>query len=281
MNLQPFVVNLTSLQADNSRTVRSTLLTVSAAVVSLLLIAAMNVGALTLGRGIGRLREAAIRAALGSGRPRLIRQFLAESLLVSLLGGLAGIGSRRGGHQVVHRVESARDPAGQCHPDWTFERSAIAGAAMLVTTAICGLVPALRVSSADPERRASCRWRTRSDCADRTRADGILVGQMAISVVVLVAATLLTQTFMRLNAEPLGFDSTNLWVAPVNLPNDPFDTAEERNTYYRQLDERLRAIPGVSAVAASTAPPLNSGPLVTVNTGPEDSPKRLASALRT
>ena len=69
MNFNQFVVNLTSLQADNSRTIRSTLLTVSAAVVSLLLIAAMNVGALTLGRGIGRMREAAIRAALGSDAP--------------------------------------------------------------------------------------------------------------------------------------------------------------------------------------------------------------------
>ena len=88
----------------------------------------------------------------------------------------------------------------------------------------------------------------------------LLVGQMAISVVVLVAATLLTQTFMRLNAEPLGFESTNLWVASLNLPNDPFDTADERNTFYRQLDEAVRSIPGVSAVAASTAPPLNSGP---------------------
>ncbi len=91
VNFNQFVVNLTSLQADNSRTIRSTLLTVSAAVAGLLLIAAMNVGALMLGRGIGRMREAAIRAALGSGRPRLIRQFLAESLLISVIGGAAGI----------------------------------------------------------------------------------------------------------------------------------------------------------------------------------------------
>ena len=267
MNFNQFVVNLTSLQADNSRTIRSTLLTVSAAVVSLLLIAAMNVGALTLGRGIGRMREAAVRAALGSGRSRLIRQFLAESLLVSLLGGLAGIALAL----VAIKMFIAWNPLGTL-PANTIQIDVralvIAGAAMLVTTAICGVVPALRVSSADPNDALHAGGERGATVPTERTQTVLLVGQMAISVVVLVAATLLTQTFMRLNAEPLGFDSTNLWVAPVNLPNDPFDTAEERNTYYRQLDEAVRAIPGVTAVAASTAPPLNSGPVVTVNTGP-------------
>src|SRR5678815_1913427 len=91
INFNQFAVNLSSLQEDNSRTVRSTLLTVSAAVFCQLLIAAMNVGALTLGRGIGRMRETAIRAALGSARARLVRQYLAESLLVSVIGGMCGV----------------------------------------------------------------------------------------------------------------------------------------------------------------------------------------------
>src|SRR5262249_18472729 len=90
-NFSKFLVNVTPLQADNTRTVRATLVTVSAAVVSLLLIAALNVGTLLLGRGLVRLREAAIRAAIGSGRGRLLRQFMAESLLVAVLGGLAGL----------------------------------------------------------------------------------------------------------------------------------------------------------------------------------------------
>jgi len=272
MNFNQFVVNLTSLQADNSRTIRSTLLTVSAAVVSLLLIAAMNVGALTLGRGIGRIREAAVRAALGSGRSRLIRQFLAESLLVSLLGGLAGIALAL----VAIKLFIAWNPLGTLPANAIqidLRALAIAGAAMLVTTAICGVVPALRVSSANPNDALHAGGERGATVPTERTQTVLLVGQMAISVVVLVAATLLTQTFVRLNAEPLGFDSTNLWVAPVNLPNDPFDTADERNTYYRQLDEAVRAIPGVTAVATSTAPPLNSGPVVTVNTGPEDSPQ--------
>src|SRR5262249_58752901 len=86
------VVTLTSLQADNTRAVRLHLLTLSAAVASLFLIASMNVGTLLLGRGLIRLREAAIRTAIGSGRVRLIRQFLTESLLITSLGGIAGVG---------------------------------------------------------------------------------------------------------------------------------------------------------------------------------------------
>ncbi len=142
-----------------------------------------------------------------------------------------------------------------------------------MTTVICGLAPALRVSAADPNDALRGGGERGSVTVPTERAQtALLVGQMAVSVVVLVAATLLTQTFMRLTDEPLGFDSTNLWVASLNLPRNPFDTGDKRNTYYRQLDERVRAIPGVSAVTASTSPPLNSGPPVSVNTGPDDSP---------
>ena len=91
LNFNQFVLNLSFLQADNTRTVRMTLLTVSAAVASLVLIAAMNVGTLLLGRGLGRMRETAIRAAIGSGRARLVRQFLTEGLLIVLAGGTAGL----------------------------------------------------------------------------------------------------------------------------------------------------------------------------------------------
>ncbi len=272
INFNQFVVNVSSLQDDNSRTVRATLLTVSAAVFCLLLIAAMNVGALTLGRGIGRMREAAIRAALGSSRARLVRQYLAESLLISVIGGTCGVALA----VVATRLFIAWNPLGTLPANaiqLDLRVLGIAAAATVVTTIVCGLVPALRVSSANPQGALGAGGERGAVTRPSERAQTtLLAGQMAMSIVVLVAATLLTRTFIRLNNEPLGFDSSNLWVASVTLPQDPFDTADERNTFYRQLDERLRAIAGVSAVAASTSPPLNSGPPVTVNTGPDDSP---------
>ena len=273
VNFNQFVVNLSSLQEDNTRTVRSTLLTVSAAVYGLLLIAAMNVGALTLGRGIGRIRETAIRAALGSGRARLYRQFFAESLLVSVLGGLCGLGLAVAAVKLfIAWNPLATLPARPIQLD--LRSMAVAVGATLMTTVICGIVPALRVSAANPHDalRAGGERATASRRTERAQTM-LLAGQMAVSVVVLVAATLLTRTFLRLQEEPLGFDSQNLWVASMTLPNDPFDTADERNAYFHQLDERVRSIPGVSGVAASTSPPLNSGPPVTVNTGADDSPR--------
>lgn len=271
INFNQFVVNLSSLQEDNTRTVRSTLITVSAAVFCLLLIAAMNVGALTLGRGIGRMREAAIRAALGSGRTRLLRQFLTESLLISLVGGVCGVGLA----MTAIAAFIAWNPLGTLPANaiqLDLRALGVAGAAMLVTTVISGLVPALRVSAADPQGALHAGdHRTTTRPSERAQTS-LLVCQMAMSIVVLVAATLLTRTFMRLQQEPLGFNAENLWVASLTLPNDPFDTADERNAFYRQLDERVRSIPGVSGVAASTSPPLNSGPPVTVNTGADDSP---------
>jgi predicted permease len=271
INFSQFVVNLSSLQADNTRTVRSTLLTVSAAVACLLLIAAMNVGTLTLGRGMGRSHEAAIRSALGSGRGRLVRQFLVESLLVSLIGGIAGLALA----VAAMALFIAWNPLGTLPANaiqLDLRSLGIAALATLVTTLVSGTIPALRTSAADPSDalRAGGERGVVSFPAEKAQT-ALLVGQMAVSVVVLVAATLLTRTFIHLHQEPLGFDSNNLWVASLNLPNDPFDTSDERNTYYRQLEDRIRALAGVSAVAAGTSPPLNSGAPVTVNTSAADS----------
>lgn len=144
--------------------------------------------------------------------------------------------------------------------------------AMAVTTAVCGLVPAFRLSTVDPNEALRAGGERGLATAPAQRAQtAMLVAQMAACVVLLVATTLLARTFARLQVEPLGFDPSNVVVANVILPNDPFDSSEKRNIYYRQLAERIRGLPGVRAVAAGTSRPLNSGAPVTVNTGPEDS----------
>jgi predicted permease len=270
INFNQFVVTLSSLQADNTRSVRFTLLTVSAAVASLLLIAAMNVGTLLLGRGLGRAREIAIRAAIGSGRGRLVRQLLAESLLMSILGGVGGVMLT----ELATRLFVAWNPLGTLPPGGVhvdIRVLAFAMAAMLVTTTICGLVPALRASIADPVQ--TLRGGQRGAAPAQRAQVAMLVGQLAVSLVLLVATTLLVRTFLRLQAEPLGFAASNLTVATIVLPHEPFDSAEKRNTYSRQLIERVHSLPGVHAAAAGTSMPLNSGAPVTVNTTPQDEPQ--------
>ena len=269
-NFNGFVVNLSSLQADNARTVRATLLVVSAAVASLLLIAAMNVGTLLLGRGLGRAREVAVRAAIGSNRARLVRQFLTESGLLVLAGGLAGLGLAA----VGMRLFVAWDPLGALPANairLDGRLLATAAFAMAAVTMVSGVVPALRASTTDPGNalRAGGDRATAASPAQRAQTT-MLVAQMAACVVLLVSATLLIRTFVRLQNEPLGFDPDNLSVAVVSMPTEPFNSSEKRNIFYRQLADRLRSLPVVTAVAAGSSRPLITGAPVTVNTAADD-----------
>ena len=142
-NAADFDVLVASLQADNTRTVRLTLVIVAAAVGCLLLIACMNIAALWLGRAPGRAREAAIRVALGAGRLRLVRQFLAESLLMACIGGACGLGLATA---AVH-LFAAWNPFGvlPAAPIAVDVRSLIfAGAITGAAAVLCGIAPALR-----------------------------------------------------------------------------------------------------------------------------------------
>jgi putative ABC transport system permease protein len=269
-NFNQFVVNISSLQADNTRTVRLTLVVVSAAVLSLLLIAAMNVGTLVLGRGLARTREIAIRAAIGSSRVRLVRQFMTEALVLSVLGGLGGLLLAA----VATRLFIAWNPLGTLpsntiHID--LRALAVTGVVMVVTAILCGLVPAWRASRVDPNDGLRTGGDRGTIAAPGRRAQtAMLIGQLGLSVVLLVATTLLIRTFQRLEAAPLGFTSAGLSVANIVLPNDPFDSSEKRYAFYRQLADRLRALPGVRAVGAGTSAPLNSGAPVTVGRDTDD-----------
>ncbi len=268
-NFNSFMTNLASLQADNTRTVRATLLTVSTAAVCLLLITAVNVGSLLLGRGLGRLRETAIRAAIGSSRSRLIRQFLTESLIVTIVGAVAGIALAA----VAVRLFIGWNPLGTLpanpiHLDMRAVAAALV--AVAVTVLVSGLAPAMRVSQADPIDTLRAGGRSSAAAPARRMQTMMLVAQMSACVVLLVATTLMIRTFVRLQHEPLGFNSRQLFVANVILANHPFDSSEKRNAFYRELADRLRARPGVRAVAAGTMRPLNSGPPVTLNVTPAD-----------
>ena len=270
-NFSRFVVHLTTIQGDNTRTVRATLVTVSGAVGCLLLIACMNVGTLLIGRGLARAREAAIRSAIGSGRARLVRQFLTESLLYSAIGGASGTALAF----VATRLFAAWNPldtlpATPIRID--LRVIAFAAVVMAAATVITGLAPALRVGAVDPNEALRAGGERGSSGARSPRVQSaLLAAQMAVSVVLLVATTLLVRTFIRLGSEPLGFDTTNLTIAAVALPVDEYDSAAKRNAFTRQLADAIAALPGVQRVAAGTSPPLSSGPPVSVRTGADDS----------
>jgi predicted permease len=274
-NFNRFVVNLTSLQADNVRSIRSTLLTCVAGSAGLLLIAAMNVGTLLLGRGLARVRESSIRVALGSGRHRVARQFLTESAVIAVLGALIGLALAA----VATRLFIAWNPLGALPAnaitlDWRIV--AVATAMIALSAMICGVVPAVRNSASNPADTLRSGGYSATTARGHRAQHAMLVVQMAASIVLLVATTLLARTFIRLNAEPHGFEASRLSTASVALPLDTFDSSEKRNRFYQELAAKVGAMPGVRAVAASTSRPLVSGPPMTVyrtSTNDPDAPR--------
>ena len=269
-NAADFDVLVASLQADNTRTVRLTLVFVAGAVGCLLLIACMNIATLWLGRAPGRAREAAIRVALGSGRLRLVRQFLAESLLMACIGGGCGVGLAA----VAVYLFAAWNPLGvlPAAPIAVDVRSLIFASTITGAAAVlCGIAPALRAAATDPnETLRTGGDRGSSTAFWRWSQAALLASQVAASVVLLVAMVLLVRSFARLQSERLGFDVSNVTVAGLALPIAEFESGDARHAFFERLAERLGALPGVRRNAAATVPLLVSGAPVSVQTRPGD-----------
>ena len=153
----------------------------------------MNVGVLLLGRGLGRRGEVAVRHALGAGRGRLVRQFLAESLVLSACGGVLGIGSR---HRRLRGCSLPGIRSARCPPNGVqLDMRALAAAtlAMAITTIVAGLVPAIRLSASGPWSALRSSERGRATAPAQRAQRVMLVAQMAVSTVLLVCAALLAE----------------------------------------------------------------------------------------
>ena len=259
-NIKESGLLVTGLQADNSRSVRLTLLSLSAAVAFVLLIACTNLAGLLLARAARRQQEMAIRAALGSGRRRLLAQLLTESLLLALIGAAAGLLLARAGV----RLFVAIDPMGVLPSNTIAIDARSLGftlALTLLTTALFGIVPALRASRADLNTVLKSGSRGASDGAERRRALNTMVtAQMALTVVLLIGAGLMIKTSLRLRAEPLGFRAENLMVAKLTLPAEVASQANRLNSLYDRILEKVAALPGTQSAAITNAWPLLGTP---------------------
>jgi putative ABC transport system permease protein len=233
---------------------RTTLLTLLGAVSFTLLIACANVANLLLGQAASRRKEMAVRAALGAGRLRLVRQMLTESLTLSLLGGLAGLLLAKWGVGVLVSLSPSSLPrAEEAGLDLR-----VLGFALLVSTLTglaFGLVPALQASKV--ELTDALKSVRSSGDGRRSLARGALVAaEVALSLVLLVGAGLLVKSFVRLTEVELGFDPTHVVAADISLPYR-YNTQEKRTEFYRQLLTRVEALPGVSSAAVSQSVPLS------------------------
>jgi predicted permease len=221
-----------------------------------LLIACANVANLLLARGAARQREIAIRMALGSGRGRLIRQLLTESLVLSLTGALLGVLFAQWGARLLVGFLSAGPDS--VFLDLTLDGRVLgftAGAAIL-TALLFGLAPAWKGTRVDPQTAMKANARGVIEGSRFGLGKALVVLQVALSLLLVVGAGLMLTTFFRLERVDAGFDREHILLTSVDLRNGHYPP-ERRAEVYRDMLEHLRALPGVRAVGKCDFSPIN------------------------
>lgn len=236
---------------------RKTLYTLAAAVALLLLIACGNVANMLLARATAREKEMAVRASLGAGRWRIVRQLLLESLLLAFGGAVLGCLLSWAGtsalRQLIPENSIPHEVVIRMNVPALFFSLAIAA----VTALLFGLAPALQVSRQDFVEPLKDSGKGVSGGFRRGKLRNILViSEVTLSLVLLAGAGLLMRSFMGLVTVDLGFRPDNLLVTFLPLPDGQYKTAEAKHRFFEQLLPRLRTLPGVvAATETSTLPP--------------------------
>src|ERR1044071_4817789 len=254
--------------------VRPALLVLLGTVGLVLLIACANVASLLLAQLASRRKEVAIRAALGAGRARLMRQFLIEGALLSLAGGALGVLLAAWGVDLLLKVMPREIPRlDQVGVDarvllFTLGLSAF-------TSLVFGLVPALQASRADLRETINEAGRSTGASPLRQRFRRLLVvAQVAMAVVLVVGAALLVKSFWRLRQVDPGFDPEHVAVLSLSLPQSKYGGWQKISAFYSQLIERVEGLPGVRAATIAYDNPLTSNWLAsfTVEGRPDPGP---------
>jgi len=231
---------------------RTPLLVLLASAGLVLAITCANLAGALLSRTLTRRKEFAVRAAIGAGRGRLVRQLLAESTVLALAGGGAGVLLAAAGLGAVRGLARTALPP---YADLALDPGALlaTGALAVAAGVAFGLAPALSVGRANVQGTLRDEGRGASEGRRARRLRGVLVaGQMALCVTLLAGAGLLARSLWAMAAAPLGFAPDRVLAAAVQLPpGRPYNDAAARVRFMDQLEARLRALPGVTAVAAT------------------------------
>jgi putative ABC transport system permease protein len=266
------------LQETMARSIRPALLMMLGAVALLLLIACANTASLLLARASGRSREIAVRAALGADRIRIVRQLLTESVILSLAGGLLGL---LFAYWTVPALVRLTPPAYLITDDVRID-----GTVLLVTLAVAvgtgllfGLAPALSLSRHDLTEafRTDGGGRTTSGRRSGVLRKALVVGEVALCMLLLVAAGLLIQTFLRLRAVDPGFDPDGVLTAQMSLQGERYAKPADLNRFFQEGLDRIRLLPGVRAAAVVNGVPIERG--LNLNVDVLDGPKEVVDAV--
>jgi putative ABC transport system permease protein len=251
-----FGIKVVSLHRDIVKRMRPALLVLLGAVGFVLLIACANVANLLLARAAARQKEIAVRVALGAGRRRVVRQLLTESVLLAMPGGLCGLLLAMWGVDVLLRLSPPDLPR--------VDEVSINGWVLLFTLSltvltgmIFGLAPALQSSKTDLTNSLKAGSRSEAGGASHRLRNAIVVGEIALSLVLLIGAGLVMRSFWRLMKADPGFDPHHVLAMSLMLPGSKYPDGPARVNFYHQLIEKVQALPGVESAAAISQLPLS------------------------
>jgi putative ABC transport system permease protein len=248
---------LVSLQDDIVGNIGSTLVLLLAAVGLVLLIACANVGNLLFTRALGRRKEVAIRAALGAGRRRVLQQLLVESVVLGIAGGAAGLLLAEGALRAGAALLAGQVPrADEITIDGTVLLFVLG--ASILTGILAGVVPALRVGGTPLTEALKEGGRGDGAIGLRTRRL-LVVGEVALSVVLLMGAAVMVRSLMAIRTIDAGFEPEGILTMNVSLPATRYRTDAQRSQFFAEALGRMRALPGVSAAGAVDDLPLTGG----------------------
>jgi putative ABC transport system permease protein len=248
-------ITLTPLHEQLARDARPTLLMLLGAVAIVLLITCANVANLLLARGATRVRELALRQALGAARGRMMRQLLTESGVIAVAGVLVGVALATASFGYLARLVPGTLPA-STSPDLDWRVLAFTIGLTLTTVVLFGVGPALaaaRLNLAHSLKKGAGRGATPQ--RGRLR-DALVVAEITLTVVLLAAGGLLFRSYAAVLSVDPGFTPENLLVAQTFPSTGRYDDAANRTAFYRGVIERVRALPGVTSAGYANYPPL-------------------------
>jgi putative ABC transport system permease protein len=247
-------INVVPLHDDIVASVRPVLLVLLVGVGVILLIACANIANLLLARAVTREREMALRGALGAMRARLVRQLLTEGLALAAVGGLLGLAIATPLLRGLIALAPSDIPLLETV---SLDRTVLAFAvgATILSTALFALTPALRLARTDLHSMLRASQGSAGGSRHARLRNALLVGEVALSLVLLVGAGLLLQSARRLNAVDYGFRADGLLSVYLDLPRLRYDSTAKQLLFYNRLLERIRTMPGVVGAAGSSELP--------------------------
>ena len=238
--------------------VRPLVLLLYGAVAVMLLVACANVANLLLMRGADRRREVAVRIALGAGRGRLVRQLMTESLMLAVVGGAAGlVVARYGIHALVGIIPPGQRPPAIAAVGVNTSVVLYSFLISLAAGILFGLVPALR--EARPQMAEVLKQGSRGSGRAAALRDALVIGEVALTIVLMSAAALFGRSLVKLMSIQLGFHAEHLMTAGVFLPDANYAEPSRRVATFNRIVDGVRSLPGVDAAGTVTKLPLDWG----------------------